>query len=198
MGDREKQLEVFYNFLTSNFNKVKAKYKQFCFLNHIDFNEDTLQDTILKIAEKIKKDGLKAQTEYEIECYLFQSFKFNTFQTHLQEGKRLIDDNIDYQTLELIDDDYNEDREQFIDFIKKVLEKEIQKEFDTISFCIWRLRYLVTINGETLNYKQIKEITGIRNTRSRIVKVNQFVRDNYSLEELKKCIIILKFIKNTC
>ena len=68
---REEELEIFYSFLSKNFNDIRKKYKQFCFLNHMDFNDDTLQDTIVKVADLIMKKGLKDKTEKGIERLFF-------------------------------------------------------------------------------------------------------------------------------
>lgn len=56
-------LENYYNIINKNYTDFKKKMKQFCFLNHITFDEDVFQETILKVAEMIMKRGLKDNTE---------------------------------------------------------------------------------------------------------------------------------------
>lgn len=56
---KEEQLDVFYSILSNNYKDIQKKYKQFCFLNHITYNEDTLQDTVLKVVDIIQKKRFK-------------------------------------------------------------------------------------------------------------------------------------------
>lgn len=57
-----------------------------------------------------------------------------------------------------------------------------------LQFGIWRLRYMVTIDNQELNYKKIKEMTGIQDTRRRIVMVNKWVRENITQQDINKAI----------
>lgn len=145
----EEQLDVFYSFLSKNYKDVVKKYKQMCFLQHLTFNEDTLQDTIIKVADIITKKGLKGKTEKDIENYFFNSFRFNLYQEHLQEGKRKKDDNINVYLLEIEDTQYDESVKQESDIATHYLFNKIKEEFDATTVAIWRLRYMLTINRRT-------------------------------------------------
>lgn len=68
---KEEQLNMFYSFLSKNYKDIIKKYKQFCFLNHITFDEDVLQETVVKVSEMIMKRGLKDETEKGVENYFF-------------------------------------------------------------------------------------------------------------------------------
>lgn len=68
----EEQLQLFYNFLEKNYTQLQKKYKQMCFLNHMTYDEDTLQDTVIKVADIILRKGLKDESEKGIENYFFQ------------------------------------------------------------------------------------------------------------------------------
>ena len=56
---KEEQIELFYQLLSKNFKDIKKKYKQFCFLNHMDYSEDVLQDTVIKVVDIIQKKRFK-------------------------------------------------------------------------------------------------------------------------------------------
>lgn len=185
---KEEQIDLFYKFLAENYSQIKKKYKQFAFLNHIDFNEDVLQETVIKVVDIINKKGLKDTTEKGIENYFFQSFKFNTYQQHLQDSKKLKDDNIDPFELNIIDEPYDEAPAQYADMASRYILNKIKEEFDPISVGIWRLRYIVSINGEQLNYKKIKEMTKIEDTRRRIVMINKWIRENITESDIKQAI----------
>ena len=184
----EEQIQLFYNFLENNYTQLQKKYKQMCFLNHMTYDEDTLQETVLKVVDIIKRKGLKDESEKGIENYFFQSFKFNTYQTHLQQSKQLKDDNIDPFELNIIDEPYDEAPAQYADMASKYILDRIKEEFDPISVGIWRLRYIVSINGEQLNYKKIKEMTKIEDTRRRIVMINKWIRENITESDIKLAI----------
>ena len=184
----EEQIQLFYTFLENNYTQLQKKYKQMCFLNHITYDEDTLQDTVVKVVDIIKRKGLKDESEKGIESYFFQAFKFNTYQTHLQQSKQLKDDNIDPYDLNIIDEVYSEAPAQYADMASKYILNRIKEEFDPLTVGIWRLRYIVSINGEQLNYKKIKEMTKIEDTRRRIVMVNKWIRDNITKEDINRAI----------
>ena len=184
----EEQIQLFYTFLENNYTQLQKKYKQMCFLNHMTYDEDTLQDTVLKVVDIIKRKGLKDETEKGIESYFFQAFKFNTYQTHLQQSKQLKDDNINPFELNIIDEEYTEAPAQYADMASKYILNRIKEEFDPLTVGIWRLRYIVSINGEQLNYKKIKEMTKVEDTRRRIVMVNKWIRDNITKEDINRAI----------
>ena len=184
----EEQIQLFYTFLENNYTQLQKKYKQMCFLNHITYDEDTLQETVIKVVDIIKRKGLKDESEKGIESYFFQAFKFNTYQTHLQQSKQLKDDNIDPYDLNIIDEVYSEAPAQYADMASKYILNRIKEEFDPLTVGIWRLRYIVSINGEQLNYKKIKEMTKIEDTRRRIVMVNKWIRDNITKEDINRAI----------
>lgn len=184
----EEQLELYYKFLSNNYKDVVKKYKQMCFLQHLTFDEDTLQETVIKVADMIKKRGLKDTTEKGIENYFFNAFKLNLYQTHLQNSKKLKDDNVDPYDLNIIDTVYDEAPAQYADMATKYILTKVKENFDAVSASIWRLRYMVTINGEELNFKKIKQITGIEDVRRRIVMINKWVRENITKEDINKAI----------
>ena len=47
---------------------------------------------------------------------------------------------------------------------------------------------MVTINGQEMNYKKIKQLTGIEDTRRRIVMVNKWVRENITKQDIQRAI----------
>lgn len=186
MDKREEQLAEFNRYFSEEYLNYRKKLKQWCFLNHIDYIEDEINNTYLKIVEKILKDGIKAESKQDYLNYFFQSYKFNTYQNHLQKTKKKIDENINYEDVNIEDETYEETRYLFADFCNKVLEIEVKNHFSQLEYAIWRLRYLVTINGKTLNYKEVKQLTGVSNTHQIISTINNWIRENYSHSKLKE------------
>lgn len=116
------------------------------------------------------------------------AFKFNTYQDHLQNQKKMIDDNIDPFELDIEDTQYNEDNVQYADMATHYILTKIKEVFDPITVGIWRLRYMVTIDNQELNYKKIKQMTGVDDTRRRIVMVNKWIRENIKEKDIKTAI----------
>lgn len=184
----DEQLQMFYDVVENNYNDFKKKMKQMCFINHITYSDDVLQETILKVAEMIIKKGLKDTTEKGIMNYLFRSYKLNTYQEHLQNQKKRIDENVDYQTLEIEDVPYDESHFNYSKLASIYMLNRVKQEFGELTAAIWRLRYMVKINGEELNYKKIKQMTNIQDVRKRIVEVNRYIRDNITEQDIKDAI----------
>lgn len=100
----------------------------------------------------------------------------------------MIDDNIDPFELDIEDTQYNEDNVQYADMATHYIFVKIKEVFDPITVGIWRLRYMVTIDNQELNYKKIKQMTGVEDTRRRIVMVNKWIRENIKEKDIKTAI----------
>ena len=184
----DEQLSKFYSIINNQYVEFGKKMKQFCFFNHIDYDEDTLQDTIVKVCEKIKKKGIKDTSEQGMMNYLFTSFKFNTYQSHLQNQKKKIDDNINLNDLEIIYNPYNKENEEISTIKCNYIKEQVQQYFDLISYSVWRLRYFSKIDGKEPNYKRIKEITKVSDVRRRIVMINKWIRTNIKEDDINNYI----------
>lgn len=185
---KEETLTRFYELLTEQYNTIRKKYKQFCFLNKLTYSDDVLNDTVVKVADIINRKGLKKTDNKSIMGYFFMAFKQNTYQQHLQDQKQMKDENVELKDLNLIDEEYDETHLQYASNAFKQLYEEVKKNFDNISAAVWRIRYMVTLNGEEMNYKKIKEITGIQDTRRRIVAINKWIKQNITKQNLKEMI----------
>ena len=130
---KEEQLDMFYSFLSKYYKDLIKKYKQFCFLNHMTFDEDVLQETVVKVVDMINKKGLKDESEKGIENYFFQAFKFNTYQQHLQNQKQLKDLNINPFDLEIEDIPYSEENVQYADMAAHYIFQKIKEVFDLVT-----------------------------------------------------------------
>lgn len=128
------------------------------------------------------------QQKREWKTISFNGFKFNTYQEHLKRKKQMKDDNIDPFELEIIDTPYDEQSLQYADMAAKYIMTKVRENFEPITASIWRLRYMVTIDGQELNFKKIKQITKIDDVRRRIVMVNKWVRNNITKQDIETAI----------
>lgn len=185
---KEEQIKSFYYLLSNNYNDLKKKYKQFCFLNGLTYSDDVLHSTILKVVEMVNKKGLNASNDKDVENYLFKAFKLNTYQDFQQEQKKRVDDNINPFDLNIEDVEYDESHYNYARLASVYILQKVKEEFGELTAAIWRLRYIVRLNGNELNYKKIKELTKIQDVRKRIVEVNRWVKNNIKKEDIDNAI----------
>lgn len=185
---KEEQIKSFYSLLSNNYNDLKKKYKQFCFLNGLTYSDDVLHSTILKVVEMVNKKGLSASNDKDIENYLFKAFKLNTYQDFQQDQKKRVDDNINPFDLNIEDVEYDESHYNYARLASVYILQKVKEEFGELTAAIWRLRYIVRLNGNELNYKKIKELTKIQDVRKRIVEVNRWVKNNIKKEDIDNAI----------
>ena len=69
--------ETFINHISSHYEELQCKFKEYCRLNNYQWDWDIFQDTIVKCHELIGKRGLLNKTPYGIESYFFVSFRNN-------------------------------------------------------------------------------------------------------------------------
>jgi DNA-directed RNA polymerase specialized sigma24 family protein len=181
---------VFFNdVISQHYDEYQRKLKQWCYLNAATYDEDVFQDTYLKCADLISRKGLKDKTEQGALNYFFIAFKKNTYQAYLQKSKKSIDENCDVFSLVIEDEDVREKQElqaQRVDSLIRNILEDIRSNFTEIDYHIFRLRYLFQKDGKYLNYKQIKQITKIADTRKRLMTMNAFIREKYgNLRQIK-------------
>lgn len=174
------ELAKFNEVMANHYQEYLRKMKQWCFQNSTTWSEDIFQDTYYKCADLVSRKGLKDSSEQGILNYFFQAFKRNIYQEHQQKSRRLIDENIDPFSL-IIEADNVEELEAYKNsreiLVSKILQA-VRENFEEIDYHIFRLRYLFQKDGKYLNYKQIKQITKVGNTKSRLVAMNNWVRAN--------------------
>lgn len=191
MNEYQEDVKIFSNVLADNWSEYQRKMKQWAFLNAVDFDEDVLQETFIKCVDLISRKGLKDKTKQGCLNYFFLAFRNNTYQQHLQDSKRLIDDNADIFKLEIEDEDVvliEEQRRQYAELARQYILQQVQKNFDNISYAIFRLRHCFTLNGKTPTFKMLKEITKVQDTRKRLIEVTQWVKQNISKEDINNYI----------
>lgn len=177
----EEDVELFNKIMAEHYLPYQRKMKQWCFSNGTTYDDDVLSETYVKCADRISRVGIEDKTEQGILNYFFIAFKRNTYQHHLQKQKDMVDSNADVFSL-LLEDTPPEEIEQAAQhqelLVKNILD-EIRENFDEIDYHIFRLRYLFQVDGKFLNYKQIKAMTNIPDTRKRLMRMNAYIRSKF-------------------
>lgn len=182
--------DTFISHIGKHYNELQCKFRQFCRLNNLIWDEDIFSDTILKCHEIIGRKGLTNKTPYGIESYFFMSFRNNIKRERQYARNTKRDLNIDSDSIDsLYEEWYNNTMQSARDKIFSDLWKDyatlyimlrVEKQFDTESFYLFRLKTL-----GNLTYKQIREKTHIKAIRKKILEVNNWVKQNVTKEEIK-------------
>ena len=187
----DEDVEKFNEVISQHYEEYQRKLKQYCFINGLTYDEDTLQETYLKVQDIISRKGIKDKTEQGILNYFFLAFRNNLYQAHLQTQKKLVDANVDVYDLLLLDEnnsELEEQRRQYADLARQYILKQVEENFDSISYSIFRLRYLLLLDGKTPTFAQIKELTQVVDTRKRLLEVQAWAKRNITKEAINNYI----------
>jgi len=126
----EEKIYIFSEYIEDNFNELQKKIKNKCKKELIEFDEDIFMDTILKCLTNFNKGNNKK----DIEIYFWKAFKQNIYSKLSRDISSKTTD-IDEYDGDIIDEEYNEDIDNIIDYFKK----EIIKKFGSEIYDAWLL-----------------------------------------------------------
>ena len=168
------------------------RMKYFKMANDLNYNvnEDMLNDTILACYNSIARNNLSDTTEQGMRNYLFRAFKINlNAVSNYDKRKDIVDD------LSALAEQYENQGEATYNKIKKQLFEDyaliyileqVENNFDTISFNVFRLKTMVPCT-----YQKLREITKVKDAKKRVVKIMKWLRENITEKE-----ILTNFKKN--
>lgn len=175
--------EKFMTFMGNNYERLMDKMQRYCQGKNVLFDEDIFGDTVLKIYEKIAKDGIDDSTDAGFENYFFISFKTNMIRERQYSRNQKNDDNVSQDVIgEVYDKYYNEANDSSIVKLTKDLSTDfktlqvlltVEKHFSQEQYYLFKLKFL-----EQLTYKQLAERTGIRDARNKVLEVLTWLREN--------------------
>ena len=157
-------------------------------LNYNNVNEDMLNDTILACYNSIARNNLSDTTEQGMRNYLFRAFKINLNAiSNYDKRKDVVDD------LSALAEQYENQGEATYNKIKKQLFDDysliyilemVENNFDTITFHCFRLKTMLPCT-----YQRLREITKVKDCKKRVVKVNKWLRENMTRQEIYNAFI---------
>lgn len=182
--------ETFINHISSHYEELQCKFKEYCRLNNYQWDWDIFQDTIVKCHELIGKRGLLNKTPYGIESYFFVSFRNNVRRE--KQYARNVKRDLNYSSENIgraYEDWYNANklttRDKIIsdlwkDYATLYIMTRVEQNFSPEYFYLYRLKTL-----GLMTYKQIREKTNIKSARKKILEVSDWVKHNITKEEIK-------------
>lgn len=187
--DNKQIAERFLQWSNEHYNEQKKKFTAYCFNKKQQFSEDIFHSTILKIYDKIIRDGLKDPTDKGFENYLFLSYKtnFNREKQYARNTHR--DRNVeDVETLyERFYNDYNISSAEKVtndlrkDFQALYLLTKVNDEFGSELCHLFQKRYF-----SKMTYEEIKNSTDIPMSRQKILMIRDWLRKNVTKEEVEE------------
>ena len=191
LSKKEKEKEPQYKdvadkwlqYIGTIYEEYRMKY--FKMANDLNYkvNEDMLNDTILACYNSIARNNLSDTTEQGMRNYLFRAFKVNLNAiSNYDKRKDIVDDlsalaeQYEFQG----EATYNKIKKQlFEDYALIYILEQVENNFDTISFNVFRLKTMLPCT-----YQRLREITKVKDAKKRVVNVMKWVRNNITKKEI--------------
>ena len=196
LSKKEKEKEPKYKdvadkwlqYIGTIYEEYRMKY--FKMANDLNYNvkEDMLNDTIIACYNSIARNNLSDTTEQGMRNYLFRAFKVNLNAiSNYDKRKDVVDD------LTALAEQYECQGEATYNKIKKQLFddysliyilEQVENNFDTITFHCFRLKTMLPCT-----YQRLREITKVKDCKKRVVKVNKWLRENMTRQDIYNAFI---------
>ena len=196
LSKKEKEKEPQYTdvadkwlqYIGTIYEEYRMKYLKMANDLNYNVNEDMLNDTILACYNSIARNNLSDTTEQGMRNYLFRAFKVNLNAiSNYDKRKDVVDD------LTALAEQYEFQGEATYTKIKKQLFddysliyilEQVENNFDTITFHCFRLKTILLCT-----YQRLREITKVKDCKKRVVKVNKWLRENMTRQDIYNAFI---------
>lgn len=188
IDNNEAQAKRFLQFVNDNYEDLKKKWRKYLYDRQIDFDEDVFSDTILKVYDYIKKNGIKDDSDSGFANYFFRAFNINIKREKQYSRNLNRDSNID--AYEALDKETNGDdelqmkirRQVFDDWSVVYILRLVEDNFDSISFHCFRLYYVL----DKMTYQRLREITKVKDSKKRVVTIKNWLKEKITKKDLEK------------
>ena len=188
IDDNESQAKRFLQFVNDNYNNLKKKWAKYLIDRQIEFDEDVYSETILKVFDYIRANGIKDYSDSGFANYFFKSFNINIKREKQYSRNVNRDKNID-ATEELSKEMNGEDelklkirRHVYEDWSIFYILRLVEDNFDSISFHCFRLYYIL----DKMTYSKLREITKVPDSKKRVVTIKNWLKDNLTKQKMEK------------
>ena len=196
LSKKEKEKEPQYKdvadkwiqYIGTIYEEYRMKYLKMANYLNYNVNEDMLNDTILACYNSIARNNLSDTTEQGMRNYLFRAFKVNLNAiSNYDKRKDVVDDLTalaeQYETQG--EATYNKIKKQlFDDYSLIYILEQVENNFDTITFHCFRLKTMLPCT-----YQRLREITKVKDCKKRVVKVNKWLRENMTRQDIYNAFI---------
>ena len=165
------------------YEEYRMKYLKMANDLNYKVSEDMLNDTIIACYNSIARNNLSDTTEQGMRNYLFRAFKVNLNAiSNYDKRKDVVDD------LTALAEQYeNQGEATYLKIKKQLFEdysmiyilEQVENNFDTISFNVFRLKTMIPCT-----YQKLREITKVKDCKKRVVKIMKWLRENITEKEI--------------
>ena len=196
LSKKEKEKEPQYKdvadrwlqYIGTIYEEYRMKYFKMANDLNYNVNEDMLNDTIIACYNSIARNNLSDTTEQGMRNYLFRAFKVNLNAiSNYDKRKDVVDDltALAEQYENQGEATYNKIKKQlFDDYVLIYILEQVENNFDTITFHCYRLKNMLPCT-----YQKLREITKIKDCKKRVVKVNKWLRENMTIQDIYNAFI---------
>lgn len=186
--DKSEQSSRFLKFANDHYEDYKKKWRKYLYDRQIEFDDDVFSDTILKVFDYIRANGIKDDSESGMANYWFKAFNINIKREKQYSRNLNRDKNID--ATEELDKEFNGDdelqmkirRQVFDDWAVFYILRLVEDNFDSISFHCFRLYYVL----DKMTYQRLREITKVKDSKKRVVTIKNWLKDKITKKDLEK------------
>ena len=186
--DKSEQSSRFLKFANEHYDDYKKKWAKYLYDRQVDFDEDVFSETVLKVYDYIKTNGIKDDSDSGLANYWFKSFNTNIKREKQYSRNVNRDKNID-ATEELSKEMNGEDelklkirRHVYEDWSIVYILRLVEDNFDSISFHCFRLYYIL----DKMTYSKLREITKVPDSKKRVVTIKNWLKDNLTKQQMEK------------
>lgn len=162
------------------------------FSNMFENGEDVVGETLLKTYRTICNKGLRTvvgkygeEREQMFKNYFFISAKLNCFteQQNIQKQNNI--KSLDFNPYEDLPTDDKVKQQLYNDFKIMYIVQLVENNFDVIDYRCFRLYHLL----KDMTYAKLRDMTGIRNCKTRVVRINKWLKENLDEKEIRQSFI---------
>ena len=173
---------------------ISKHYEEYLelFSNMFENGEDIVGETLLKTHKTISHKGLKTvigkqgqEREQIFKNYFFISAKLNCLTEQQNIQKQYAIKNLDHNPFEDMDTEEKIKSQIYKDFKVMYIVQLVETNFDVIDYRCFRLYHLL----KNMTYAKLKDMTGIRNCKTRVVRINKWLKETIDEQEIRQSFI---------
>lgn len=180
----EAMAEVFLEKIGKVYNDIKEACRINSKKRRLQWAEDVFHDSIIKCYDTISRNGLKDLSVDGCKNYLFNAYNMNRiFDLKQPYNSRKVDSEEIFLHWNPIDEQDGKEKvrkELFNDYSVMQILDIAEKGSDITSFYCFRLYYLM----EKMSFRKLVKLTGIKNAKSRVKEVFEYVKNNIDEEQI--------------
>lgn len=181
--------------LADEYLQVISKYYEEyleLFGNMFENGEDVVGETLLKTHRTISHKGLKTvigkegqEREQIFKNYFFIAAKLNCLTEQQNINKQNNLKSLDFNPYEDMSTEEKIKTQVYKDFKVIYIVQLVETNFDVIDYRCFRLYHLL----KNMTYAKLKDMTGIRNCKTRVVRINKWLKETVDEAEIRQSFI---------